>query len=213
MLTRLKICGITTKEDALMCVENGVNVLGFNFYPESPRYIEPIKAREIIQQLPFFVSSVGILVKPTLDAVKNTIQISGVNTVQIYQPVDFHDFREIEVPTIVAFRICREQSMENFNYRGANMILIDSFSRETFGGTGKTFNWELIPSSIPREKLVLAGGITPYNVVSALEKVRPAMIDVASGAEKSPGVKDLKKVKELVYLIQQFNLKKLKMGN
>lgn len=204
MQIRLKICGVTNVNDAKMVVDEGADILGFNFFAKSLRYISPISAREIIRQLPFYIPSVGILVRPTLSEVQKTIDISEVKAIQIYEPLDFDIYDQIPIPVIIAYRLQAADNKFSVNINTADMILIDSYSKDAYGGTGKTFNWDIIPSSLPCQKLILAGGITTNNISEALERVGPAVIDVASGSESAPGKKDKKKVRELVAKIKGY---------
>jgi len=204
MNTRLKICGITSLADAELTVRLGVNILGFNFYPASPRYIEPEQCRSILEKLPFFVISVGILVRPDRKTVDEILKRSGVKILQILEPVGFTDFYDIPVPVIYVHRM-KEPFRINGNLRGASMVLLDSFVKNAYGGSGKSWNWEMLPTDFPREKLVLAGGIYPGNIKKALEAVQPAIVDVASGAETTPGKKDPRKIQSLVEAVTDFN--------
>jgi phosphoribosylanthranilate isomerase len=199
--TQLKICGITNLDDALACARLGVDFLGFNFYSGSPRYISYEKTRSIIQNLPKDTKSVGILVRPKLIDVQEAIERSGVAFVQIIEPQDFSEFSQITVPVIITKRI-KDPSSGIYELNGASMILLDTYTSNDFGGSGEKFDWSIIPESIPREHLILAGGITTENVKEALNRVRPAVIDVASGAESAPAIKDLVKVKKLVEAIK-----------
>jgi len=199
--TRLKICGITHRQDALACAEYGVDFLGFNFYTGSPRCISFETARSIIRELPITTKSVAIIVHPKRVQVLEAISKSGVDMVQIYDPQDFSDFSQIPVPVISVKRI-DESISDTIEFNGAEMILLDTLTQGKLGGSGKVFDWSLIPEVIPRNRLVLAGGITPDNVKDALDKVKPAVIDIASGAEVSPGKKDLIKVKRLLDVIR-----------
>jgi phosphoribosylanthranilate isomerase len=201
VLTRLKICGITNLEDALACAKLGVDYLGFNFFDGSPRYISYKKASSIIKSLPRNIESVAILVRPRLIDVLDAIEKSGVDLVQIVEPQDFSDFSQIPVPVIITRRL-KDSSSQSFELNGATMILLDTYSSNELGGSGNTFDWSIIPESIPRERLILAGGITPENVKKALIDVKPAVIDVASGAEIKPGIKDREKVKRLIEVIK-----------
>ena len=204
MKVRLKICGLTNFEDAEMAVRLGVDLLGFNFYPGSARYLPPENAREIIRRLPPLSVPVGVLVQPTLSRCLEILEITGVAALQIQQPRDIPDFSVIPVPVIAGYRMRRANETVPTG-RGENLILLDSFVPGIFGGTGKRLDWSRIPVEISRERLALAGGIHPGNVREALEKVRPAVIDVASGAENSPGKKDPQKIRALVEQVQKFN--------
>lgn len=206
MQTRLKICGITGDTDALACADLGVHFLGFNFYPQSPRYIALQRAREIIGQLPLTSAAVGILVRPTLDEILRVIEITHISAVQLYDPVDCDDFSQLPVPVIVAVHASNE-NLTSTHWRGANMILLDAFAGHKLGGAGQKFDWTIIPQAIPRERLILAGGINPENIAAALEQVRPAMVDVASGAEISAGQKDIEKIRRMMKILFEFNLR------
>ena len=212
MFTQLKICGITNLEDALRITDAGVNILGFNFFTESPRYIPLEKAQEIFKQLPLYVTKVGILVNPTLKDVHKTIELARLNALQIYEPKDFDNYYKIQVPVIHVIRMQKSPQQIKL-FPGSDMILLDSFSRGQFGGTGDTFEWSTIPDFLPRRKIFLAGGINSNNIRQALEQVKPAVIDVASGCEKSPGKKDIKKVKNLVEQVYKYNFRNQMNGN
>lgn len=210
MLTRLKICGIVTLGDAKMCAEMGVDMLGFNFYPGSPRFVPMHTAREIIDELPIWMEAIAILVRPTIEQVQDVIRKSKVDAVQIYQPIDFTDFSLIDIPLFAAFSIKEVEQINLYQYKESDMFLLDNSTTKISGGTGKTFNWRKIPPEIPKDKLILAGGITAHNIDQALKQVQPAIIDVASGAESSPARKDKKKVHKLVQQVLYHNLNQLK---
>ena len=204
MYSRLKICGITNLDDALIVLEIGAHWLGFNFYPESPRYVDPVVAAKIIEEVKGLVECVGILVRPTLKQAIDIIKKTDVDRLQIYQPQDFDDLSKLDIPTVIAYQVDPDRKV-NYDFMGAEMILLDSYSKNLPGGTGKAFNWALIPENIPKEKLVLAGGITAENIGEALRKVNPAVIDVASGSEKSPGIKDYEKIKKIMAELHLYN--------
>jgi len=198
---KLKICGITQQNDAITCANLGVDFLGFNFYSGSPRFISTQDASQIIREIPSITKSVGICVRPKRVDVLKVIEQSGVNIVQIQEPEDFSDLSQFPVPVIAVKRISDAIS-QNFELNGAEMILLDTYTAGKLGGSGKMFDWSLIPDSIPRDRLVLAGGITPDNVQRAIDQVNPAVIDVAGGAEREPGIKDMDKVKRLVVVVK-----------
>lgn len=198
--TRLKICGVTNLADALGASRCGADMLGFNFYTRSPRYIEPVEARKIINQLPFYIQTVGILVKPSRKDMELIQNASGVNALQVYEAQGVRHFGEFSFPVIYAIRV-GEKEKPYWPDNGASMMLIDTYSSTLYGGTGRRFDWSRIESSIPRDRLILAGGITIDNIVEAVQQVGPAVIDVASGAETEPGKKDLKKIAELAEAI------------
>lgn len=210
MFTHLKICGITNSKDALAAAELGITFLGFNFFKESTRFISPENAKNIIKALPAMVNTVGILVKPTLEDCLKVVESTGIKFLQIYQPLDFDDFALLPVPVIAAHRV---KNGSTFDYKPANeqFVLLDAFDAKAYGGTGRPLNWTRLPSTVPRDRLVLAGGITPQNILEALNLVNPAIIDVASGSEKEPGIKDVEKMRSLQKAVLTFNI--LKMNN
>ena len=201
MKTRIKICGITNLQDAQAAVNCGVDILGFNFYKASPRYINQEATRAIIRQLPFYLGTAGILVQPRKDEMLQIAQESLVNALQVYEPLDIHDFHDFPIPIIYCIRL-QDGEMLKIPENGAAMILLDTYSKSEYGGTGKRFDWAKITDTIPRERLILAGGIDTDNVEEALRIVYPAVVDVASGAEIEPGKKDEKKMAELVKKIE-----------
>ena len=208
MKTRIKICGITNLQDAQAAVNCGVDILGFNFYKASPRYINQEATRAIIRQLPFYLGTAGILVQPRKDEMLQIAQESLVNALQVYEPLDIHDFHDFPIPIIYCIRL-QDGEMLKIPENGAAMILLDTYSKSEYGGTGKRFDWAKITDTIPRERLILAGGIDTDNVEEALRIVNPAVVDVASGAEIEPGKKDEKKMAELVKKIESFNQKNI----
>ncbi len=205
MHTRLKICGITHAEDARRVTELGVDILGFNFYPGSPRYVAPREAARIIATLPPTVTTVGILVNPTLEEAIGVLHLSQVNWLQLYLEPPHFPLEALDVPIIYCRRIGNGPA--DFSLpEGADFLLLDAYHPQHLGGTGVAFNWDQIPPSLPRERLILAGGIRPENIQEALHRVRPAIVDVASGAEQAPGHKDPAKVSALQQAVLQFNL-------
>ncbi len=208
MFTHLKICGITRLQDALKIAELGVSFLGFNFYERSPRFVTPGRAREIIRQLPAWVNTVGILVRPTLRQCLQILKHTEIKFLQIYDPLDFTDFNRLPAPVIAAFRL-KDGVEFSYQMRGEQYVLLDAFHSGVYGGTGRTLNWLQLPAEVPRERLFLAGGINPDNILKALTAVNPAVIDVASGAECAPGVKDLEKVRAMQMTVLSFNLAKI----
>lgn len=203
-MAKLKICGITNLPDAQVAADLGVHWLGFNFYIKSPRYIAPQDASEIMEKITDRVETVAILVHPTLEEIKDIVNDCPVDWLQIYQATDIDHFGMLDKPVIDCYRIKPGQNIE-LKKNDAAMILLDSYSKDVLGGSGERFEWKDIPAEIPKEKLVLAGGINPNNITSALRTVNPAVIDVASGAEKEPGVKDPVKIKQLMNEINKYN--------
>jgi phosphoribosylanthranilate isomerase len=200
-MTLVKICGITNLEDAQLAVDLGADMLGFNFYKGSKRYIEPEKAREIIDRLPISSGNVGVFVNESLDKLPEIADFTGVDGLQLHGDEDnlFLDrLRErTKRFTIKAFKVSPGFEVVSVLDWNINYPMFDTYSPDAVGGTGKTFDWENIAADIylwVPETAFLAGGLTPENVAEAIRIVRPYAVDVASGVESSPGKKDPKKV-------------------
>ncbi len=192
MPTRVKICGITRWEDAQLAVDLGAAALGFNFYPPSPRYIEPGAARAIIVKLPPLVTAVGVFANE-LDGehVARVARESHLSTVQLHGPqfprfsgalADFTRIRAVAVKEGFQPVMLSELVGDAF--------LLDASDPELLGGTARTFNWALAREANRFGTIILAGGLTPENVGQAIREVRPFAVDVASGVEAAPGRKD-----------------------
>ncbi len=200
---RVKVCGITNPADALAAVSMGADALGFVFFPKSPRYVSPECARAIIQQLPPFVARVGVFVNASIEAVEKTVWDVGLSAVQLSgdEPVDF--LRNAPFSVIRAVRVRDRESLEAMRaYPPGTAIVLDSFHRDFFGGTGTTFDWSLghVDSEIYR--VIIAGGLTPQNVKSAVDRFRPFGVDVASGVEERPGIKDYDKMRRFIEIVR-----------
>jgi phosphoribosylanthranilate isomerase len=197
MPTRVKICGLTRLEDAQRAVELGAAALGFNFYPLSPRYIEPAAARAIVRRLPPFVTTVGVFANET-DAgrVISLAREAGVTTVQVHGP-RFPALHELlPVFTLVVAVAVREGfKPEELAKTEANAYLLDAYDPDRLGGTGRTFDWSAAREAKQYGPIILAGGLTPENVARAVREVRPFAVDVASGVESAPGTKDPAKLR------------------
>ena len=208
MVARLKICGITRLEDALLCAELGVDLLGFNFISESPRYIRPEQAAAVIAQLPATVQAVGLVYRPAATDARALLQETGVAFLQVYQPRGSFLQSLPDVPVIFA-QAFGEEPVQAPPLRKRDMLLLDAGVPGKLGGTGQSFAWQKIPREIDRRRLVLAGGIRPENIGRALREVHPAVVDVATGAERAPGVKDPEKVRALVEELLRYNLEQI----
>lgn len=200
-MVRVKICGITNVEDALASIEAGADALGFNFYPQSPRYIEPSAARCIIEQLPASVLCVGVFVNlPDAEQVKRFASEAGVQAVQLHgdeSPAYCQELKDLFV--IKALRVKSDFDPEQAAQYETDAVLLDGFSQVAFGGAGQGFDWSIATRC--RElvaKLFLAGGLNVNNVAAAIEAVQPYAVDACSGLESIPGRKDLAKVRAFI---------------
>jgi phosphoribosylanthranilate isomerase len=194
---KVKICGITNYEDAIAAVDMGADLLGFNFYPKSPRYIDPAEAEKIISKLPAFVDIAGVFVNASFDQIRDIIDQCQLNWVQLHgdeTPEFCRLFKDINVKVIKAIRVKTAEDVSSADDFCADAILYDAFNREKYGGTGKTFNWNLVRHLY--ERSFLAGGITPETAAEAI-RLGVYGIDICSGIESSPGKKDHEKMKKL----------------
>jgi len=194
MPTRIKVCGITRLEDARLAVKLGAAALGFNFYPPSPRYIEPGAARAIIEKLPPFVVAVGVYANETeMEHVTAVARESGITAIQLHGP-RFPEFsgQPTGYPLIRAMAVGEGFKAESLAGFHANAFLLDALHPNLSGGTGKSFDWQLAREAHRYGTIILAGGLNPENVGHAIREVRPFAVDVASGVESAPGQKDPK---------------------
>ena len=171
LIVKIKICGITNYEDAAAAIEMGADLLGFNFYPKSPRYITPAKAAEIIKKLPGFIDIAGVFVNATFDKIRKTMEQCQLNWIQLHgdeDPMFCRMFLSLDVKTMKALRVKNRKDIERADDFFTDAILLDAFSSEKYGGTGKTFDWSLIDNLSKR--IFVAGGITPENATAAVEQ-------------------------------------------
>jgi phosphoribosylanthranilate isomerase len=198
LIVKVKICGITNLEDAKAAIEMGADMLGFNFYSKSPRHIKPEVAAAIIDDLPAFVDTVGVFVNPTSDQIKRQIEDGRLNWVQLHgdeTPEFCNSLASLSfIKTMKAIRVKDASSIKLAETYFTDAILLDAFDPKRYGGTGISFNWNIIGNMSKR--VFLAGGINPDNVRKAVE-LGVYGIDVCSGIESSPGKKDHAKMKKL----------------
>ena len=197
-MIKVKICGITNKEDALYAVECGADALGFIFYEKSPRYIAPDNAKTIIAALPPFVTTVGVFVNKDFNDIRDITLLTGVTVVQLHGDESPSYCNLVEGKLIKAIRVKNDSSIEGLKKYDVDTFLLDSFDKNSFGGSGLTFDWKLAEKAKQYGKIILAGGLTPDNVEEAVKKVAPYGVDVNSGVEKKPGIKNKNKVKEFI---------------
>jgi len=202
---KVKICGITEKDDALKAVELGADALGFIF-ASSPRQISMKKARRIINAIPPFTKTVGVFVNQEAAAIREHIYYCGLDLVQLHgdEPPEF--CRALMPCAIKAFRIRDASSLPMCADYQANVraLLLDAYARDKAGGTGKTFDWQLAvkikEAGIP---VILSGGLGPANIEEAIRLVRPYAVDVNSGVEKRPGKKNHALMRQLMDKIRR----------
>jgi phosphoribosylanthranilate isomerase len=199
MRTRVKICGITRKEDALAAVESGADALGFVFYEPSPRHITVPRAAEIAQALPPFVSTVALFVNADPDMIAEVVDEVGVDLLQFHGQECPDYCARHRRPWIRAVRVKPETDLlaAQNEFAHGRGLLLDAYRPGVPGGTGETFDWDWIPPQLA-PGIVLAGGLTPDNVGDAVRRVRPYAVDVSGGVEAGKGIKDPSRIRAFI---------------
>lgn len=215
--TRIKICGLTRKEDIAEVVAAGADAIGFVFYPQSARYIAPEKAAELAAYIPPFIQLVGLFVNPTIETVTeikkqvplSLLQFHGDETAEhcavIAKTVSCDFIRVARVSeTTTSADLCHVEQ----EYRQASPyfkgLLLDTFV-DQYGGSGKVFNWSVIPKELAHQ-VVLSGGLNAHNVIEAIQQVGPYAVDVSSGVEQAKGIKDANKIRQFVTAVQHAHM-------
>ena len=200
---RVKICGMTNLDDAHQASACGADALGFVFYPESPRYIEPEQARRIIADLPPLITTVGLFVNEPPARIRETVAFCGLDTVQLHGEEEPDQCSYPPCRVIKALRL--KDDLDDgliASYRVA-ALLLDAYVPGQFGGTGQCCDWTRAAQLASRHRLILAGGLTPDNVTEAVRQVRPYGVDVSSGVEKRPGKKDPDQVAMFIHMAKE----------
>jgi phosphoribosylanthranilate isomerase len=209
---RIKICGVTTPEDARFAAEAGADAIGLNFYAQSPRFLAPQRASEIVRALPPFTAPIGVFVGAQMRqicAISYQLGLRGVQTYDEKPPAE----DSFPFAHIAAFRVKESTDLNDIHrfVKGASAlgripaaILVDSRVDGQMGGSGQVAPWSILAGFDPGVPLILAGGLTPDNVAEAIATVRPWGVDVASGVESSPGRKDPSKVAEFIQAVRKF---------
>ena len=193
----VKICGITRLTDARHAVACGVDALGFVFWPESPRYITPERAVDIIATLPAHVTAVGVFVNESVDGIRVIVERTGIGAVQLHGDETPDYALALGWPVWRAFTVERAEAMSSA-WPPHTTVLVDAADPVRRGGTGVKVDWGRAAGIARAHRIVLAGGLTPENVVEAIETVRPYGVDVSSGVEDLPGVKNVDKIERFL---------------
>ena len=196
-MIKIKVCGITNLEDAMKAVELGADFLGFNFYPPSPRYISPEKAQTILAQVPKQVGKVALFVNEPKEKIHAVIGKQTFSGVQFHGEESAAYCRGLELKVIKAFRVRDRESLSGIDGFPADYYLVDTWA-PGYGGSGAPFPWEWL-EGLNSERLILAGGLDAGNVAEAIRLVRPYGVDVCTGVEARPGMKDHEKLKEFIF--------------
>lgn len=199
MTVKLKVCGVTSYEDACAAIDCGAEYLGFNFYPKSPRYIAPHSARAIIELLPDDIISVGVFVnEPRSEDVDEILRVSGARMAQLHGDESHAYCASVGAERVIkALRVGDDFDARRVLDYPASAILLDAFDAKLYGGTGRTTNWTIAREAARLTKVFLAGGLSPENIVEAIRAVEPFAVDVNSGVESAPGRKDANKLHNL----------------
>lgn len=202
---RIKICGVTRAEDALAAVRLGADALGFNFWPGSKRHVDPAVARGIIARLPPFVTPVGVFVNQSEADLRAIAAESGIRIFQLHGDEPPELCARLPLPVVKAIPVDQVKTLSKLLSYEVAAFLLDTPSRG-YGGSGEPFDWSLAEGVSEVAPVILAGGLTPENVAAAVRAVRPYAVDVASGVESSPGVKDMAKMSRFISAVREVDL-------
>ena len=202
---QIKICGLTSLEDAKACVELGADMIGLNFYPQSSRYSEPQRARKIVEALAGSLRAVGVFVDAPGSEIRNTANAAGIECVQVHGDLSADTCRELarEFRVIRAFSTDGRFQPEDAGSFPDCDVLLDSHHAELRGGTGLTCDWPAARATLPFARfLILSGGLNAQNVGQAIATVAPHAVDVCSGVESAPGVKDYRTIEKFIAAVR-----------
>jgi len=207
MTIKIKICGITNIEDALNASLLGADALGFVFVGKSPRYITPLNTSIIIDALPPFISKVGLFVNPSKEEVEDAIRVAKFDLLQFHGDENEEFCNQFNLPYIKAISVKGEVNLVEYetNYNSASALLLDTYSEKARGGTGTTFDWNLIPAE-ESKPLIIAGGLNNENITDLLRHTTPYAVDVSGGVEVLKGKKDYKKMENFILGVRNATL-------
>ncbi len=200
-MMRVKICGVTRKQDALAAVRAGADAVGFQFFAQSARYVTPERATEIRRPMPPFVAVVGVFVNAGRDEILRTVQRVRLDYIQLHgdeSPEFVRALSDLAVGTIKTVRVGRQEDLKGLDRYTVEAILLDAKVGKLYGGTGQTFDWSLVHGLRASVPVILAGGLRPENVADAIRVTNPRAVDVCSGVESAPGVKSSDKIRAFV---------------
>lgn len=204
MPPKVKICGMTNREDAMFCARAGADMLGFIFYDKSPRNIDPLTAAAIIEELPSYVTPVGVFVNQSRATIEKVISQTNIRALQLSGDESPTDCQDFSVRVIKAFRIRKRQELDQLKRYNVSAILLDGAPAGTYGGSGVLPDFSIAIEMKDVKPLFLAGGIGPDNVIKVVQTVEPYGLDINSGVEQSPGKKDHEKIALLFERLNRF---------
>jgi len=209
--TRIKMCGLTREKDVEAGVDAGLDALGFIFYAKSPRNVSPDFVRAVVSRVGPFTDCVGVFVNREREEVEEIIEYCGLSHVQLHGDEDPKYCERVErfaspCRVVKAFRVSKESTKEEFSpyTEVIHGYLLDTYSKGIAGGTGQTFDWSIIQRLQLQQPMILAGGLDPDNVEAALQQIQPFGLDVNSGVELAPGIKDHNKLNDFVRKVRRF---------
>ena len=205
-MVRVKICGNTTLKDTMAAVEAGADAVGFVFCAKSPRAVSPKSVAAIVSHLPPFVDGVVVFVDEKPDVVRQIMADCGLAYAQLHGEESPQYCADLRQPVIKGIRVRTREDVANLSAYRVKAILLDAYVEGVIGGTGTTFDWKLAIEAKAWGMIILAGGLTPDNVVEAISRVQPYGVDVSSGVEVSPGMKDHAKVKAFIENVKCWGL-------
>ena len=197
-MSKIKICGMTTIDDAQVAVEAGADMIGLIFYPPSPRYVSPRQAQRIVQALPDSCRAVGVFVNEDCETITQIVGESGVRIVQLHGTESPALCQRLPWPVFKTFRFTSEIRPERMRDYQVKAFLIEGFNADFYGGTGTRADWQQSAALHQYGRIILAGGLTADNVAEAIRIVKPYAVDVCSGVEHEPGAKDWSRVRAFI---------------
>jgi len=200
---KIKICGLTDPENSKQIASLDIHAIGLVFFNESPRAVSIEQANEIIQELPPFINKVGLFVNANSNFVDQVLNSVNIDTIQFHGDESSSDCSQFQMPFIKAIRMREGINLlsQAEEFSSASGLLLDSFEEDSYGGTGKSFDWNLIKNNLDLP-IILAGGLNKDNIMSAIEKTQPYAIDISSGVEVDKGIKDIGKTKEIIEIVK-----------
>jgi len=201
----VKICGITSSEDGRLAAAEGADAVGFVFWPRSPRYVQPTRAREIADALPPFVARVGVFVDASPEELERVAEVARLDVLQLHGVESPGSLRGLSRRALKAIRVDADFDVSRLSawFDAGVGVLLDRGSTHRPGGTGRTFDWSRIEGVRARGFLAVAGGLSPDNVSEAIERMRPDAVDVSTGVESTPGRKDPEKLRAFMDAVRR----------
>ena len=197
-MTKVKICGLMNLEDALVAAEAGADALGFVLYPRSPRCVKPAAVQEIVRQLPPYVTTVGVFANIGAKEMLDMMEGCGLDLAQLQGDEPPSVCKRLGSKAVKAIRVKNRDSLDLMKNYSVRAFVLDTYTEDNFGGTGKRFDWDLAVEAKKYGRIILAGGLNPENVLEAIQKVRPYGVDVSSGVEERIGKKDPEKIRQFI---------------